>query len=136
MVLKFSFQNTLGAKDDMGACVMSVILSRERGLLDSVHKGSNDGSAIINPGPLGKGSSFFSMFHHVGPSRIEGRSLLQILWESMAAQHALDGGVNPLSSLISRVGSYRGIFFLYTCNNNLAKSLYVEENPGMRYINC
>lgn len=80
-------------------------------MLDSVHKGSNNGSTAINPGPLGKDSSFFSIFYHVGPIRIEGRSLLQILWESMEAQHALDGGVNPLSSLISRVGSYTGIFF-------------------------
>lgn len=121
MAPKFSFQNTLGAKDDMGACMMSVILSRERGLLDSVHKGSNDGSTAINPGSLGKDSSFFSTFYHMGPIRIEGRSLLQILWESMAAQHALDGGVNPALSLIYRVGSYREISFLYTCNNNLAK---------------
>lgn len=123
MAPKFSFQNTLGAKDDTGACVMSVILSRERGLLDSVHKGSNDGSTAINPGSVGKDSSFFSTFYHMGPIRIEGRILLQILWESMAAQHALDGGVNPVLSLISRVGSYRGIFFLYTCNNNLAKRI-------------
>lgn len=94
MALKFSFQNTLRAKDDMDARVMSVILSRE-GLLDSVHKGSNDGSTAISPGLLGKDSSFFSTFCHVGPVRIEGRSLLQILWESMAAQHALNGGVNP-----------------------------------------
>ena len=95
MALKFSFQNTLRAKDDTDSRVMCVILSRERGLLDSVHKGSNDGSAAISPGLLGKDSSFFSTFCHVGPVRIEGRSLLQILWESMAAQHALDGGVNP-----------------------------------------
>lgn len=62
MAPKFSFQNTLGAKDDMGACMVGIILSREK--VVTVHKGSNDGSTAINPGSLGKDSSFFGVLPH------------------------------------------------------------------------
>lgn len=85
-------------------------------MLDSVHEGSNDGSTAINPRPLEKDFSFFSTFCHVGSVRIEGRRLLQILWESMAAQCGIDGWANPALSVWSCLSflGFEAIVF-YVC---------------------
>lgn len=55
--------------------------------------------------------------------------MLQILWESIAAQHALDSGVNSaLSLILLGLEVIERFFFLYTCNSNLAKESVCRES--------
>lgn len=130
-----------GATDEMDICV-----TREAGMLVSTQEGSNDGSTAVNPGPLGRLFSNINTFCHIGPIRVERRRLMQILWESPLKSRGSSAWYSwlgktalPVSDFLSFLGLEDTIFFFNTVIitwQKKKKSLYIEENPRMKYTNC